>query len=300
MKIGHPQAFSISKNNELLYHDKSVLKMKFGRLRILGEDLENVLKFICICDCGNVVSVLWAALRNKNTKSCRCLAKELTSKRFTTHGYSNSLDYDKRSLFNCWVNMLDRCYNKNHLEYHNYGGKGIKVCKRWKGKNGFLNFLKDMGIKPNRKYSLDRIYSNRDYKPSNCRWATWKTQERNRTNSTRTKNYPLHKYWRGRLISIVARCLTGELQSTSVVLEKYVGCSPQFLRDYIASKFLSDMSWKNRGILCSSKKTWEIDHIKQCNQFDLSKVNDRKECFNYKNLRPWWANKNRERGGKKF
>ena len=77
--------------------------------------------------------------------------------------------------------MLSRCFNKNNFSFKNYGYKGITVCERWLGKDGFKNFLDDLGSRPSGKYSLDRIDSNKGYSPENCRWATWITQEGNRS-----------------------------------------------------------------------------------------------------------------------
>jgi hypothetical protein len=75
-----------------------------------------------------------------------------------------------------WRAMKDRCLNKNSAPYKDYGGRGIKICKRW---IKFENFYKDMGKKPD-KLTLGRIDNNSDYKPSNCRWETRLQQSRNR------------------------------------------------------------------------------------------------------------------------
>ena len=120
------------------------------------------------CDCGKEKQVLGASLRSGASKSCnKC--KTLTG----SHGMWKSRE------FSIWGSMKDRCYNPNNLRYKNYGGRGIKVCDRWK--NSFKNFYLDMGDSVG--LSIDRINVNGDYESSNCRWATSKTQARNRTNN---------------------------------------------------------------------------------------------------------------------
>lgn len=105
---------------------------------------------------------------------------------------------DNTREHNSWRSMIQRCYWAKHVEYTNYGGRGIKVCERWLEKpGGFKNFLGDMGPRPE-GYTLDRINTNGDYTPENCRWATYKTQNRNRrNNATITYNGETHilKEW---------------------------------------------------------------------------------------------------------
>jgi hypothetical protein len=76
--------------------------------------------------------------------------------------------------------MKNRCYNPKYAGYHNYGGRGIKVCDRWLDKkHGFENFLADMGMRPD-GMTLDRKDNDGDYEPGNCRWATASVQSNNR------------------------------------------------------------------------------------------------------------------------
>lgn len=98
---------------------------------------------------------------------------------------------ENKDEYRTWNLMKRRCFNKNTKEYKNYGGKGIGVCDRWA--NSFSNFLEDMGKRPN-GCSLDRINCSGDYSPENCRWATDRQQQRNRSNNRKELCiYPMKK-----------------------------------------------------------------------------------------------------------
>lgn len=78
--------------------------------------------------------------------------------------------------------MIDRCYCSTSTAYPNYGGRGIAVCDAWRD---FRNFLADMGERPSRAHSLDRIDGAKGYEPANCRWATGRQQAMNKRTTRR-------------------------------------------------------------------------------------------------------------------
>lgn len=92
--------------------------------------------------------------------------------------HSHTVGRKQSKTYMAWVSMKERCYNPKKPKYHRYGGRGIKVCARWMGNEGFSNFLSDMGVAPVGT-SLDRKDNDGDYEPGNCRWADSKTQGRN-------------------------------------------------------------------------------------------------------------------------
>jgi hypothetical protein len=130
-------------------------------------------KWKCVCDCGKNLVITGYELKIGHTKSCGCMKVErirLLNKKNYEEGFQKTSEYQS------WKAMIHRCNNPNYRYYHEYGGRGISVCDRWRD---FGLFLEDMGSKPSPKHSIDRIDVNGNYEPGNCRWATSEEQTRN-------------------------------------------------------------------------------------------------------------------------
>ena len=145
---------------------------RFGRLIAVedtGERKQRQSVWLCVCDCGRESVVQSGNLRSGNTMSCGCLQAEARA-RAKKHGEARHGRHSAE--YTTWWSMLARCKYPSTHAYPWYGGKGIKVCGRWLGDDGFENFLRDMGRRPGDGWSIDRIDPSADYEPSNCRWIT--------------------------------------------------------------------------------------------------------------------------------
>jgi hypothetical protein len=152
---------------------------RFGRwttlARVVG--IGGAARVLCRCDCGTERSVLARKLRGEESKSCGCVRLAKNTARLTKHGHCTKALQSPTHL--SWTAMINRCDNPKNASYPRYGGRGIGVAYAWRT---FDAFLADMGERPPGT-SLDRIDSDGDYEPGNCRWATAKQQAANRSSS---------------------------------------------------------------------------------------------------------------------
>lgn len=157
---------------------------KFEHLTVIKRAQENTkhgrAQWICKCDCGKEIVTSGNCLLRGHTKSCGCTRK------YNTNLYKHGLS--KTRLHRIWRAMKDRCYNSENSHYYLYGGCGITICDEWL--NDFVSFYNwsiNNGYSEN--LSIDRIDSDKNYCPENCRWTTDIVQANNkRTNKLFTLN----------------------------------------------------------------------------------------------------------------
>lgn len=150
----------------------------FGRLTVIKKDeskKDKRTRWVCQCECGNKVVVRTDTLRSKRTKSCGCLQRDLLVERKPRKIHGKS----KERLYTMFHNMHKRCYDKDHISFRNYGGRGIGVSEEWR--NDFESFY-EWSIKNgyNDNLTIDRINNDNDYSPVNCKFITHKEQQNNR------------------------------------------------------------------------------------------------------------------------
>lgn len=163
----------------------------------------------CVCDCGAAIVVRSDSLGSGNTRSCGCLHRDEFAATIRTHGATGTRTH------RIWKSIKTRCLNPKHHTYATYGGRGITLCERW---HSFENFLADMGECPD-GHSIDRVDSDGNYSPENCRWVTRKVQNRNRPGFV--------KLTREIVEDIHRRCNAGE---TVAAVARSLGLSDNIVR----------------------------------------------------------------------
>lgn len=187
---------------------------RFGKLTVISmspERKQNRVTWECLCDCGNKTLATSNGLQSMRTKSCGCTRSQLISEAKTKHGHSSRVRGKSVATteYMIWAGIKTRCLNKKSRPYKDYGARGITICDGWK--NSFEQFISDMGLRPSKSHSIERLDNNGPYDPENCIWATSTKQANNKRN-----NHMLECYGKTQSVSDWAR-ETGILATTLIM-----------------------------------------------------------------------------------
>jgi hypothetical protein len=139
---------------------------------------------LCRCDCGGDADVEKYNLSSGNTTQCNACATESRALKRRRHGHSHNAEGRSQIEAKCyytWQAMKQRCLNPGDARFKDYGGRGVRVCGRWRA--SYTAFLSDMGLPPSMSHQIDRSDNDGNYEPSNCAWVDREENNRNKRNS---------------------------------------------------------------------------------------------------------------------
>ena len=151
----------------------TVLSLHCKRCVVDGVNIKT--KWMCICECGTVRPVESSSLLNGKSPSCGCL----TGDRVRTHGMSN------HPLYDIWSGIRSRVLNPSDDAYDRYGGRGIGMEPEWvESPSAFIAWVEaELGEKPSKSHSIDRVDNSGGYFKDNVRWADSYAQGSNKRNN---------------------------------------------------------------------------------------------------------------------
>lgn len=182
-----------------------ITSQKFNKLTAIN--YEGNEKWLFQCECGKQIIRKASDVKRGAIQSCS---------RICTTGNSS-----KHPLYQTWDGIKKRCYQKNATGYNNYGARGIKMCNEWK--ESFWNFVKDMGKKPFKACSIERLDNNENYCKDNCTWASSKEQSENKRNNIYIvyKNETYTLYTLCKLLNLKHSTVYWRLKKSSLTPQEY-------------------------------------------------------------------------------